>query len=1250
MPSVDAASLDPAGVQSREELGEALTGLRLRSGLSVRDVARRTGLPLATVGGYLTGRHLPPLATLDQFTGLLTVLGVPSDRLSAWVDAVTRLRRSPGRRPADAVAPYVGLRAYQADDAALFFGREALTEQLTALLSSRPSTPVMVIGSSGSGKSSLLRAGVQARLVAAGVPVTVLTPGADAQTLLDTEEPTTAGGVFVVDQLEELFTSAATSEQVRAVVTHLARVHAAGTVVVLALRADFFDRALEDPDLGEWLTVNQVLVGPLSTDDLRRVVIEPARVAGAEVDDGLVELLITDATAGSSTRTGMDAGALPLASHALYQTWLAASGRRLTLEGYRQVGRLPGAIAQTAETVHHELAPDAAAVERATLLRLVHVGTGTTDTRRVADVREFATPAHAAVIAAYVNARLLTSDRGHVQIAHEALLTAWPRMREWLDADRDGLRTHSRLTDAARRWRDLDDDPDLLYRGAALETLNRWMADASEAPDLSPTEQAFVSRSRAAESARVSADRRSARRLRALAAGMTVLALSTGTLAALTARQASASANETGLAVSRQLAVQSEALAATDPALAGQLAVAADARADTVEARSALLSASGRDPVTRTDALDAVVPALAVSPDGSVLALGTGDGRVVLESTGPHARRMASVSTNDTTVYAVWFSPDGTLLAAAGDSGVLHVWDVRTVTAPAAVPVNAPKVDGTFYDVTFAPSGTTVFTAGSDDAVHVFTRAGDGSWSGAPPLPTAGTEQSVAVNPAGTLLAAAGGDATVTLWTVDGATTTPVGTPFTVAKAKIASLAFSPDGRTLAAGSTDNGVHLYDVHDPTNPTAGLTLTGPQSWVNHVTFSPDGRTIAAASSDQHLWVWDATTGIRLDSFAHPTVLLATAWAPGGSTLYSAGADGILRAWAYPGATLQGFSSTPGQGLFGERVIMTATVDGMRLWDATPGHQHALLSLTPPAGGARFNGSIGIDDPLHLAVAGDTTGRVHFWDISDPRRPVYKGAVAAHTDWVQAIAFDSTGKRMVVSSDDASVTTWDLSGTLPTAPTGQLKDLGGPVNSVSFAPDDTTVVAPALSGVVHLIDTSDLHQPTLIGQPLTGPKGYVYSAAFSPDGHTIAASGNDKTIWLWDVTDRTRPRVLGTPLLWADGYATNVLFSPNGKYLAAGETDGTVRVWDVSAPASPQRYASLTGITGTVYALAFPADSSQVSAAGSDRTVRIWDLTTASARTAVCSPAAAGLTMTAAEWGRLAGPLPQPPMCTAPQPSR
>ncbi len=201
-------------------------------------------------------------------------------------------------------------------------------------------------------------------------------------------------------------------------------------------------------------------------------------------------------------------------------------------------------------------------------------------------------------------------------------------------------------------------------------------------------------------------------------------------------------------------------------------------------------------------------------------------------------------------------------------------------------------------------------------------------------------------------------------------------------------------------------------------------------------------------------------------------------------------------------------------------------------------------------------------------------------------------------LDAVGFDTTGTRMAVSSDDASVTTWDLSGALPTAPTGRIGNLGGFVYAVSFAADDTTLVASVLSGHADLIDTGDLAHPRLLGQQLTGPQGYVYSAAFSPTGHVVAASGNDKTIWLWDVTDPAHPRALGQPLVWADGYATNVLFSPDGRMLAAGMTDGTVRV---------------------------------------------WDLTTQAATTAVCTPARAGLTMTPDEWSRLADPLAQPALC-------
>ncbi|KGM14833.1 hypothetical protein N867_15100, partial [Actinotalea fermentans ATCC 43279 = JCM 9966 = DSM 3133] len=505
------------------------TALRQARGLTVREVARESGLPIATVGGYFSGRHLPPLATLPQFVRLLTVLGVDDDALGTWTDVVNRMRRAPGPRPGDAPVPYRGLVTYQAEDADYFFGREELTANLLARVTGAPTTPIVVVGPSGSGKSSLLRAGLAARLTAKGRRVVVVTPGPDPLGALGDAGALAPGDVLLVDQLEELFTGGHERAEVDTLVARLTTLHDAGTCVVVGLRADFFDRALETPGLATWLTANQVPVGPLSAEALRRVVVEPARVAGIEVDEALVEVLLAEATGRSgSNGTALDAGALPLLSHALYAAWLASSGRRLTLAHLKEVGGFAGAIAQTAEQLHDALGPAERVVERATLLRLVHVHESATVTRRAVPAEDLSASEVRGVVEAYTRARLLTSDRGNVQLAHEALLVAWPRLAGWVEESRDGLRIRSRLGTAARTWHESGRDPDLLYRGSALEQAMSWVTGPAAPAGLSAAESAFLDESTAAATRAARARRRSARRLRLLAAGLAVLAAATG--------------------------------------------------------------------------------------------------------------------------------------------------------------------------------------------------------------------------------------------------------------------------------------------------------------------------------------------------------------------------------------------------------------------------------------------------------------------------------------------------------------------------------------------------------------------------------------------------------------------------------------------------------------------------------------------------------------------------------------------------
>lgn len=1214
----------------------------------MRDVARTANLPVATAGGYFSGRHLPPLAAMHQFVRVLSQLGLPEGDVPDWVAAANRLRRAPGRRPATALAPYRGLAAYQPEDAALFFGREQLTHELVARVAAGPTTPLVVIGSSGSGKSSLLRAGLTATLLARGGRVVVTTPGLDPSATLEQStagEALAPGDVVVVDQLEEVFAADPSSGGALSLIEALAALHGKGVVVVLGLRADFFDRALEIELLARWLADNQMLVGPLSTEALRRVILEPARVAGVEVEDSLLEVLVSEATAGSSSGSGLEVGALPLLSHALYVTWLTAPGRRLMLAQYREVGGLAGAIAQTAEMVHAALTPEQLAIERGTLLRLVRVRDGVADTRQPADRHGFAAPPESEVVAAYVEARLLTSDRGQLQLAHEALLTAWPRLRSWLEADRDGLRTHGRLTEATQHWIDSHRDPELLYRGSTLDAAATWVFGSDVAPSLSATQWEFLDQSQAAEARRTATRRRSTRRLRLLAAGFAVLALSTGGLATVSVAQTRTVAHARDLAISRQLAVTAQSLGTTDTALAGQVAVAAYLTADTVEARTALLSATGRSPVSRLAQIDGVINSLDVSPDGASVAVATETGNLLIWSTGANPHQITALPGTDGPLYRVRFSADGTLLAASGDKGQLGVWRVSDPAHPVPVDVEGADVGSTLYGVTFSADGALLVAAAADGTVHLWHTRQDGTFGHVAALPAfKGTTQAVALDPTGTVLAAAGSDGLIALWNVtDPSRPAALGAPFPAADSKITSLDFSPTGTVLAAGSIDSFVHLWDLATPTTPVAGLKLAGPASWVNNVTFNRDGSLLAAASSDKRLWVWNAATGSVTQSLAHPTTLIADAWAPDGKSLYSAGADGLVREWTYPGATLSGFSSVPGQGVFGHNLLATSTTDGIRLWDTTDPNRPALLSLTPPPGKARLDGAIDISVELSLAVAGDTSGALHFWDISDPAHPRYLKSVQAHSDWVDAVSFDHTGTRLAVSSDDASITLWDLSQGVPDAPTSRRSNLGGFVYTVGFSPDGKTLVASVLTGEVLLLDVHDLTEPRPIGTPLTGPTGYVYSAAFSPDGRTIAASGNDKSIWLWDVTDAAKPTPLGSPLLWADGYATNINFSPDARYLAAGMTDGTVRLWDLTNRAAPERRASLEGIPGTVYGVQFSPDGQYLSAAGADKTVRIWSTALPQARAKVCESATRGLAMTRNEWARIAGDVTLPATC-------
>ncbi len=575
----EAARLVERRRRAEERLAEALLSegrvdeaTTLSVGLTGREPLREQRWALLAQAYYRSDRQADALRSVDRARRLLREeLGVdPGPALVAIERAV--LDHDPTLGPTrgnghrvSAVCPYKGLAAYEADDADAFFGRE---EDIAACVSRLLSVGILaIVGSSGVGKSSLARAGVAPAIRRRGQAVLVLTPGVDPVASLARVSPDSA---VVVDQLEELFASTTSDGDRAAFAEALAR-RAVRAPVVLTLRADAVVAVSAVPPLAGLVQDGLYLLGPMTDEQLRAAITGPAARAGLRLEPGLVDVVLRDVEG--------QAGALPLMSHALAETWVHRDDRMLTVAGYQAGGGVHGAVAATADRVLDRLSPDGRRIARALLLRLVSLSDAGAPVRhRIRRTDLVQDGRYDEVLDALLAARLLTADADSVEITHEALGRAWPRLRTWLDEDREGQRILRHLAATAAEWERSGHDDAELYRGARLRTVEEWIGAAQ--PDLTASEQSFVDRSvdrRQAEeedlAARSAAQQRANRRLRALlvgAVGLLVIALLSGGLFLWQRNRADRTVRE---ATARRLASDSTVALAKDPELSILLAL-----------------------------------------------------------------------------------------------------------------------------------------------------------------------------------------------------------------------------------------------------------------------------------------------------------------------------------------------------------------------------------------------------------------------------------------------------------------------------------------------------------------------------------------------------------------------------------------------------------------------------------------------------------------------------------------------------
>ncbi|WP_410600824.1 helix-turn-helix domain-containing protein [Amycolatopsis sp. lyj-90] len=703
-------------------------------GPSYRELARRAHYSSTTLSDAAGGRRLP---SLEVTLAYVRACGGDVERWERrWRSVAAELTEpATGRSAADdESAPYVGLRPYGGGDADRFFGRERLTDDVLSRVAGRRF--VAVFGPSGSGKSSLLRAGLVPRLAS---PVVVFTPGGHPleecaiqlaavtgsgpgavreelgseprglhrlvrQALVS--EPPETEIVIVVDQFEELFTVCQDERERSAFITMLLTTASAADSrcrVVIGVRADFYQQCALHAELAEALQDAQITVGPMSADELRLVITEPARQAHCAVESALLTTLVAQ----THGRTAV----LPLLSHALLETWRRRKGNTLTLAGFQASGQFDGALAKTAEAAFATLDESQQDLAQDLFRRLTALGSGTEHTRRRIHTGELdEEPTLAQVVDRFTQVRLLTRGEDTVELAHEALIKAWPRLASWLADDREGQRVHRELTDATAAWRRHDHDPSVLLRGTRLAVVRDWV-DHGGRP--STKEQELLNASIAADARERDGKRRVVRRQRRLLALLTVLLVLAVSVTVYAVRAQEQVARERNTAIALKALDDINSLARSAPGDAALLSLAAYRLAPSTPTRDSLIATAADQAVLGND-------------DGNPLtAQAAADGQTVLtSSTDDNMTQLYRVSNHQWakrgTLRGGWSASAGGQVAATSDNEPtkapkVRIWNVEQPQMPeefAAIPVparvGALSADGRFLvtlDVPAVPDG-----------------------------------------------------------------------------------------------------------------------------------------------------------------------------------------------------------------------------------------------------------------------------------------------------------------------------------------------------------------------------------------------------------------------------------------------------------------------------------------------------------------------------------------------------------------
>jgi len=1108
--------------------------------------------------------------------------------------------------------PYRGLFAFQEEHEKFFFGREAFTKQLVEAVQQEPL--VTILGPSGSGKSSVVFAGLIPQLKRQGnwriasfrpkarpfhALATALIPLLEPQLQsgmkqmqatrkltdelrnetdalrdvieLITKEASSSRLLLVVDQFEELYTLCTEEERQSFLKQLLEVVNAAkqrilNFAVVLTLRADFLGYALSDRSFADFIRDGDQMVGPMNRQELEEAIIKPATMLGVVFEKGLTKRLLDDVE--------NEPGQLPLLEFALTQLWEKQHNAQITNFAYDEIKVKNGnveirgvkaALAQYAEDVYKHFNEGEKERIRQIFIQLVHPGEGISDSRRLAtrsEIREenwllVRNLADRRLVITNnrqrINSKGKTVEEETVELVHEALIKGWSRFQDWLAKDREFRIWQEQTRSLMRQWNDASQDENALLQGVVLSTSEYWLKERPK--EISSDGQYFIKRS---IQVRDRKRRRTIYVLIGFSIIVTLLAAGFGVSAIGQANEkinAQTALSQSKFALNQRLDALTQIIKAVKELQTLQRFGVANSDTQMQVAGALPELVYGVRERNRFDGHSKKVEGVSFSPDGKLIASASEDQTIKIWN--QHGLLLKTVPGHKTWVNKISFSPDGKLIATASSDKTVKLWHLECI----------PQKGDSCLQVNV----TLLKTLDKTHNGHS-ERVTDVSFS-----------------PDGNSLVTASQDSTIKIWSRDGVLQNTISVQTNISNKSDNSesngfwgVAFSPDGTVIAAAHEDKTVKLFNKEG----TLLQTFKGHTNRVRSVSFSPDSRLIASGSDDNTAIIWQRDGKLLKSLEGHKSHVNRVKFSPDNKLIatVSDGDSENVKLWAIDGTLLTTFNghkdrvkdvSFSPDG----KILATASWDNtIRLWNLVglfpktlEGHKYRVMDVAWSPDGQTI-----------ATASWDKT--VRFWNHDGAFLNTLK-----HSDQVNGVSFSPDDQLIATVGSGGILNIWRRDRTLLKS----LKEHTDYIRAVAWSPDSQ--ILATVGGEKDRTAKIWSREGQLL-KTLQGHTDGVYGVSFSPDGKIIATSSKDNTVKLW-----SREGQLLKTLQGHTGWVWNVAFSPDGKIIASASEDNTVILWHRDGTL----IKTLKGHTARVSDVTFSPDGKQIVTGSADATIKFWN---------------------------------------------